>query len=447
MGSNPNTISIKKVYSNDYQLSHYTRTTFRAFATERYGKNLQEGDTFYISYTNDFLANDMGGDGSYATQAIVDTQQSLVVNLKKEVSFQIPKWQTLQFNTPVVKKRSRKAANRMWLTIDADGLGQLAQNAGNYLDAQYFGGTAGTPITPSTGNILAMFTTAKEVLESQNVEYVPGMGDPEMEMEGQDLVLAAAISPRAYNMINQFVAGKNSSLGDKATMRSYRGSFMEFNLFVTNNLPWETWVYMSVNPTDGDTLTIGGVLFTFKTTATVTTGYVQIASTAALTITNLVAALNAPYTNISQATNTGYVAYVQANLTFAQQYMFMNAGGTTPQLVASQITAAGAPSASGTYLKIYVIGQSVVSISASFTSATNVISFQQQHCLFGTSRSIDYIIQRRPNLHEQPVSGKVATDYINWNLWGRAVFQEQVPQMVDVRISTVGQIAPAIAWN
>ena len=442
MGSNPNTISIKKVYSNDYQLSHYTRTTFRAFATERYGKNLQEGDTFYISYTNDFLANDMGGDGSYATQAIVDTQQSLVVNLKKEVSFQIPKWQTLQFNTPVVKKRSRKAANRMWLTVDADGLGQLAQNAGNYLDAQYFGGTAGTPITPSTGNILAMFTTAKEVLESQNVEYVPGMGDPEMEMEGQELVLAAAISPRAYNMINQFVASKNSALGDKATMRSYRGSFMEFNLFVTNNLPWETWINMGVAPSNGDTLTIGGVLFTFVTGSLGTTPGNILLGSATATIGYLVVALNAPYT-----TTANYYAYTQANLTFAQQYMFMNAGGTTPQLVATQITSAGVASGSGTYLKIYVIGQSVVTISASFNSASNFISFQQQHCLFGTSRSIDYIIQRRPNLHEQSVSGKVAMDYINWNLWGRAVFQEQVPQMVDVRISTVGQLAPAIAWN
>lgn len=447
MGNNPNTITIKQVYSNEYQISHYTRTTFRAFATERFGKQLQQGDTFHYSYTSDFLANDMGGDGSYATQAITDTDQTGVVNLKKEVSFQIPKWQTLQFNTPVVRKRARKAANRMWLTVDADGLGQLTTNAGNSLDAQYFGGTAGTPILPSTGNVLAIFTTAREVLESQNIDYVPGMGDPEIEMESGDLVLSAAISPRAYNMIQQFVAGKNSNLGDKATMKSFRGHFMEFNLFVSNNLPWETWINMGVNPTDGDTLTIGGVLLTFKNTATVTTGYVQIASTAALTVTNLVAALNAPYTNISQATNTGYVAYVQANLTFAQQYMFMNAGGNTPQLVASQITSTGAASASGTYLKIFVIGQSVVTIAVVFTSASNKIVFQQQHCLFGTARSIDYLIQRRPNLDEQPVSGKVARDYINWNLWGRKVFQEQVPQMIDVRLDTTGQIAPAVAWN
>lgn len=389
----------------------------------------------------------MGGDGSYATQPFSDTDETLVVNLKKEVSFQIPKWQTLQFNTPVVRKRARKAANRMWLTIDADALGQLTTNAANFLDNQYFGGSAGTPILPSTGNILSVFTTAREVLESNNVEYVPTAGDADVAMETSELMLTAAISPRAYNMIQQFVAGKNSNLGDKTVMMGYRGHFMEFNLYVSNNLPWETWINMSVNPTDGDTLTIGGVLFTFKNTATVTTGFVQIASTAALTVTNLVAALNAPYTNIAQATNTGYVAYVQANLTFAQQYMFQNAGGTTPQLTASQITSAGVASASGTTLKIFVIGQSVVSIAAVFTSATNKVNFQEQHALFGTSRSIDMIMQRKPNLDEQPVSGKVARDYINWNLWGRKVFTEQKVQMIDVRFDTTGQVVPTIAWN
>lgn len=442
MGNNPNTITIKQVYSNEYQISHYTRTTFRAFATERFGKMLQQGDTFHYSYTNDFLANDMGGDGSYATQPIVDTDQTGVVNLKKEVSFQIPKWQTLQFNTPVVRKRARKAANRMWLTVDADTMGQLAQNAGTALDAQYFGGAAGQPILPSVGNILALFTTAREVLESQNIDYVPATGDPEMDMESMDLSLAAAISPRAYNMIQQFVAGKNSNLGDKATMKSFRGHFQEFNLYVSNNLPWETWVNISVNPTNTDTIVIGGLTFTFVSAVGSTAGNVLIAGSAALTLANLVALLNAPYTTTAQG-----VGFVQANLTFAQQYLLMNAGGTTPQLVATQITAAGVASSSGTTLKVYVIGQSVVTISTVFTSATNVVNFRQQHCLFGTTRSIDLLIQRRPNLDEQPVSGKVARDYINWNLWGRKVFQEQVPQMIDVRLDTTGQLAPTVAWN
>lgn len=443
MAANPNTITIKQVYSNEYQISHYTRPSFRAFATERFAKQLQLGDTFHYSYTNDFLTNDLGGNGSYVTQPITDTDETLVVNIKKEVSFQIPEWQSLQFNTPVVRKRARKAANRMWLTVDAIALGNLAQNSANFLDNQYFGGVAGTPILPSTGNILTVFTTAREVLESVNVEFVPMEASADVAQEMSDLVPAAVISPRAYNMIQQFVAGKNSSLGDKATMRGYKGWFMEFNLYVSNNLPWETLINMSVNPTNGDTLTIGGVLFTFVSVIGSTAGNILIAGSAALTVANVVALLNAPYT-----TTANGVGYVQANLTFAQQYMFMNQGGTNPQLVATQVNSSNvATPTTGTSLRIYVIGQSVVNVTTVFTSSSNVIAFKQQHCLFGTSRSIDMIIQRRPNLKEKDVSGAVATDYVNWNLWGQKMFTEQKVQMIDVRFDTTGQVVPTVAWN
>lgn len=446
-GANPDSISIKQVYFADYQYARYTRTVFRAFADEKLRGDLMEGDTIHWPYRSNFLVNDLGGNGSYSTQALSDTDQTMVVSFKKEVSFQIPKWYELQFHLPVIRDYGRDGINAMYRDLDADLLGQMQAGAANSLDASYFGGSAGTPITPSIGNILQLFGTATEVLQSNNVQYVPKGALPDMAMKMRDLVPVAAISPRVYNVISQFVAGKNSAKGDDIMLSAYLGYFMQFNLYVTNNLPWETRINLTTNPTDGDTISIAGLLFTFKNTATVTVGYVQIASTAALTVTNLVAALNAPYTAIAQATNTGYVPYVQANLTYAQQYVLSNNGGTTPHLTASQVLSTGVASSSGTYLNVYVIGQSVVTVSISMTAVGNVVVFQQQHCIFGTSKSIAYVAQRTPNMEIKDVSGQVARDFVSWNLYARKVFHYQTFQLIDARLDTTTQIVPQVAFN
>lgn len=441
-GSNPDSVSIKQVYFADYQYARYTRTVFRAFAEEKLRGDLMEGDTIHWPYRSNFLVNDLGGNGSYSTQALTDTDQTMVVSFKKEVSFQIPKWYELQFHLPVIRDYGRDGINAMYRDLDADLLGQMQSGAANSLDASYFGGSAGTPITPSIGNILQLFGTATEVLQSNNIQYVPKGALPDMAMKMRDLVPVAAISPRVYNVISQFVAGKNSSKGDDVMLSAYLGYFMQFNLYVTNNLPWETRLFLGTQPTDGDTVTIAGLVFTFKTVLGVAVGNVLIGATAVTAIANLVALLNAPYTTTAQG-----VGFVQGSLTYAQQYVLSNNGGSTPHLTATQTLSTGVASASGTYLNVYVIGQSVVTVSVSMTAVANAIVFQQQHCIFGTSKSIAYVAQRTPNMEIKDVSGQVARDFVSWNLYARKVFHYQTFQLIDARLDTTTQIVPQIAFN
>jgi len=102
------------------------------------------------------------------------------------------------------------------------------------------------------------------------------------------------------------------------------------------------------------------------------------------------------------------------------------------------------PSAGVVIIKIE--GFSAVPVSKTMTNANNVWNYQWQHNLFGTSQSIDVLMQKTPNLSVRPVSGKVANDYVTWNLYGQKVFVDQVPQLVDVVIDQSSFTAPKATW-
>lgn len=448
MGANPNTLTIQAVWDKVYQITHYTQPVFKAFATERLEAVLKMGDTVHRDYISDFLVNDMGGDGSYSTQAVTDTDEYLTVNKKKEVSFQIPDWQTFQMHLPTQKKAAEKAMARLWNNIDGQILADLQAAATTVVDDSDNGGTAKNGITINVGNVMAVFATAEQYLIKNNVSYIPGKqftGIPMKDKAGQ--MKCAAISPEVYNQMSQFVAGKNSSKGDEVTTNGYIGYFFGFNVFVSNSLPFEAQLVLDTNPTANDTMTIGGVTFKFVVTPAAA-GDLVIGSAAADTVNNAAAALNAPYTLIANTATTGYFPLVKATvLATTNGYFKVSMLG---QITASNVvTATGVASASGTSLKILTYGVGSVVVSQSMTAAGNVWTAAKQivHNIFGVSNSIDLLIQSRPHITVNPVSGKVAKDFITWNLFGDKVFTDQIPGIIDVKVNASAFKASAIEWK
>lgn len=431
-GSNPNTMDIQQVWDKIYQISHYKRPVYKFFASERLAPQLEMGDTVHRTYASDFYVNDMGGDGSYSTQAMVDTDETLVVNKKKEVSFYLPKWQTLQFQLPVQKKYGTKAMYRLWNQIDGDLLAALQAGTSNAaIDDGTLGGTAGNGIALSVANVAEIFYTAIDVLLAANTEYQPGTdkfsGNVQKDSLGQ--MLGAAIPPRLYHILLSYLGGKNSAFGDKVSMNGHAGRFADFDLFVSNNLPWEATVQMPTNPTNGDVITLGGLTFTFVSVIGTTAGNVLIAGSAGGTATNLQALLAAPYT-----TTANGVGFVQASLTTAQ-VLFLS--GLTASIVST------------TGVKAFVQGVGSAVVSSTFTSGNNSwpVTLQKTHAILGLNKSVDLVMQQTPNLYINPVTGKVGRDFVTWNLYGYKMFQEQKPQIVDVVLQSSGFIAPAQVTN
>ena len=178
MGANPNTQTLKQVWENQYQLSHYKQPVFRAIAEEKMlTGQLKKGDTIHWSYMSDFYVENMGGDGSYNTQAQADTDETLVINQVKDTSFYEFEKDLEQAHYAVKADYARKAMNKIFLQIDADVLVSAYLGASTVIDnGNLTGSTAsGTPITISSGNVSTLFSVAVMQLQLNNVIYDPNL--------------------------------------------------------------------------------------------------------------------------------------------------------------------------------------------------------------------------------------------------------------------------------
>lgn len=446
MTANPNTFAFKQTWSDMYQLAHYKRPSYKAIADESIKPKLTKGQVYKREWDTDFIVNDMGGDGGYTDQAFTDTEESLTVNYEKEVSFFIKDLDAFQSSLPTQMRKARKAMNAIFLDIDATVFQLAYQGAGSTVDDGTLSGTSGNGITATVGNIQAIFAAAEQALRLQNVIYDPtAKFDGKFKGDDVENMPVAVISAQMYSILQQYLGAKVTELGDNVSRNGFIGKYFGFNIFCSNNLAWSGNLVLATNPTDGDTFTLlSGVTqsgvsqaltFTFKDTLT-TDGEVHICSTAAKTVTNLVNALNAPYTDITEATDAGYQAYSQSALTTTQQKLLN-------YLTASQTNPA---SASGTTLTLVIAGQGNVPVAETLTAAGNIwtAETQVQHNIFGTSNSISVVVQKEPSmdiLQANPVansgnSGRVGKDFVTWTAYGIKVFRDQAPMLVDVQVRT-----------
>lgn len=407
-------------------MSHFKQPVYQVLADTRLDADLTKGQTVARSYASDVQVNDMGADGSYSTQAITDTQETLVVNKEKEASIYIKKLDELQAHLPLKQKYGKKLANALINQIDGDVTLAMYQGAGTVLDDGSFAGTAGNGFTVTASNVATVFSTAMQKLRLKNVVYT-GRFQAGIKLEVPDGMPVACVSPEILTYIELFLGGKDTLLGDKTSTNGYSGYFMGFELFLSNALPWTGTLALSVNPIDGDTTIINGVTITFKSTvdAGVTAGQVKIASTVTLTNSNLATFLNAAGNiTTADATNAGYNALSTAN-----QRLMKNMVWTS----------------SATGLTVTAAGWGTVVVSSTFTSGSNLwtVAKQQLHALFCLSKSCSLVVMKDPSLEENFVSGKIGRDYIAWTVYGIKVFTDQVPQIVTLAVASSAFTAAA----
>ena len=170
-GANPNTMTFKQVFSAEYQMSHFRQPVYQILADTRFDAGLTKGQTLNRSFASDVQVNDMGADGSYSTQAITDTQESLTVNFEKEASIYIKSLDQMQAHLPVKQKYAKKLANALINQIDGDVLLRAFQGAGTIIDNSTLGGSVGDGIVASASNVSVIFSLAMEKLIKKNVVY------------------------------------------------------------------------------------------------------------------------------------------------------------------------------------------------------------------------------------------------------------------------------------
>ena len=425
MGTNPNVMTFKTVFNAEYQMSHYKMPVYQILADSRLESSLTEGQIVSRSYSSDVVVNDMGADGSYSTQGITDTAETLTVDQKKEASFYFPKPDEIQAHLPVKVKYGRKLANALINYIDGDILKIAYQGAGSYVDSADVGGTAGQAISVTHNNVGLMFSVAKQKLMLKNVIYASnGRFQSGFKAEQPEGMPIAIISPEVLTQIELYIGGKDTLLGDKTSTNGYSGYFHGFNLFISNALAWQGTLNMATNPTNGDTITINGVTLTFLDTLGATAGNVHICSDVEKTINNLITFLTTPGTTIASDTDTGAVALSAANQAKLKNFAFTDGA---------------------TYIGFVASGWGTVVVSETLSAPADIWTTTSQilHNVFGISKSVSLVVQKNPSLEENFVSGKIGRDYIAWTMFGRKVFVDQAPQLVDVRVNSSGFTAPS----
>lgn len=406
---------IKEVWDTVYQVTHHKMPVYPAISNFRLQPQLEKGDTVHREYRSTLVANDMGDDGSYTVQDISDTDETLVISYEKEASFYIKKVDEMQNHLPVAMKHAYDASAAIFNQIDADVLGMYDQFT-QTLDDGDLGGTTGLGITVTVANIAKLFTGSNKLLQRANIAMDNTAKFSGFKKEDSDAMKVAVISPDVYNVIIERVGEKDSALGDTVSVQGHAGSYMGYNLFVSNSLGWSATLELPTIPTDTDTLTINGVVLTADADgAAVGAGHYSIQAAVDDAAASLVQLINGTGT-------PGVDNYIDVS--------------AADRALLKGITATY--DANTNLLTLKAIGKGYVEVSETFTAAGNIFTagLEVQHCLIGVANAVDVVVQQTPNMLVKDRDGKVGKDVVTYSVYGIKVFNEGKPKMIDVWVRT-----------
>lgn len=374
---------------------------FRQIASFEEQPMLKHGDTVHRPYRSSMKAQSYTRGTAVTIRDLTNTDETLVVQTAKVVPFYVDDLDELQSNYRNANEYADDASQELTNVIDGDVLGEVANATSKVDNVEIAAGTAGDGFTLSVSNVQKVFVQAKAKLRKQHVKFNNGE-------------LFAVISPEFEAVLLDYLAGKNSILGDKTGVAGNIGTYMGFDLFVSDSLYCTaSLAYDATTPTDTDTVTINGVVFTFKTTIGVTAGNVLAVTDGVTSLTNLKNFINAPST-----TSANQVALSTAN-----------------QDLLVGITASISGGATGT-LTLASKGWGTVVVSETLTPAADIwtLALQQQVQMFGKKGAVDVVIMAEPKLVTKDVPDKLGKNFLPYTLYGKKTFVEGAKKLVAVKI-------------
>jgi hypothetical protein len=215
----------------------------------------------------------------------------------------------------------------------------------------------GTPEVTSA-NILDILEEAEGKLGAFDAPYETSMR-------------AAVFGPRTVARLRRAKSDRETRLGDSVLENGVIGPWQGWTVVQNNNLPWSAKVTIAATPTDGDTVTIAGVVFTLKdalsTTPTVP-GEVLIGGSAANAKTNLLKA-------ITGDTGAG-TSYTEISL--RDKFMLRRKRCVGGSINTNDLD---------------LTGFGDIAISVDFTSGSNLLAEAKQDAVFMVRGAIDLVLQ------------------------------------------------------
>lgn len=393
--------NFKEAFSNRYQDIIGKAMVAMKIANTRFEADLTFGESvtrFKLDLSN-VRVRDVVNLVDQTIDPISDSEQTLTVNQKKGAAFPIAHWEQVQAG-PVdpLETAGKEVALIVGRYVDASVLAEV-RNATRDFDNGDLTTTAstGTPITLSTTNAPQVLTRLMAKLSANNA----GSGN-------QALVL----DPYAISIFAQHIIGKDIEMAGNVLRNGFVGPLFGYELYSSNNLTGEAVLSMATTPTDGDTVTINGVVFTFKTTLGSTAGNVLIGGSADAARANLTALVNTPGTTTVEG-----VALSAAN-----------------QLTINNLRITATNDNTANTMTIVAVGSGRLVLSETFTDATDAWSKNFIHCFAGKKGSIDVVVQEgiRPIFREEPKQDTM--NVLTNTLYGLKTFDDGADQFLDLHI-------------
>lgn len=378
-------------WSRRMQIRRQVTPVYRAVANMEERAQLSDGDTVHRPFRSDIRVKTYTKGTSIDITDISSTDESLLVDTAKVAPFYVDDLDKVQNKWDTVNVFADDAGDRLEEFIDADFLSEVT-NADSTVDDGDIGGTSGSAIELSTSNVLKVFAAAGKKLDNLRVKQ-----------DGR----YAVISPTVRQILVEYTAGRDTSLGDSTQANGLIGRFMGFDLHLSVNSYWTgTWTPAD-NPSESDTVTINGVVFTFNATPS-GAGSVDIGGSTAVSIDNLVAAIN--------DSGTAGVTYIQLS-------------------DADRATLEGCVATDGTTdMTVTYDGGGEVTVSALETA--DPWSVETAHLMFGRKGAVDIVIQKEPMIVFKEVPDKLGKNVLPWTLYGIKTFDEGDAELVDVQLAT-----------
>jgi len=244
----------------------------------------------------------------------------------------------------------------------AHSLQSIRNGLNNRVEQEYLGNitssdhniNGGTATEVTSANILDILEEAEGKLGAFDAPYETSMR-------------AAVLGPRTVAKLRRSKSDRETRLGDSTLRNGVVGPWQGWTVVQNNNLPFSATLTIATKPTDGDTVVVSGVTFTFKTALAAVAGQVLIGASAATARANLKSAMEGGGT-----VDTDYVA-----LSLRDQFLLYrkrNIAITSDEAMA-------------------LTGFGDISVSETLTAAADVWSAQKQESAFMIRGAIDMVLQ------------------------------------------------------
>ncbi len=196
------------------------------------------------------------------------------------------------------------------------------------------------------------------------------------------------------------------TLGDESFARGYTGtSIAGFDYYVSNNLTCIGTFIVGATVSDGDTVTIGGVTFTFKTTLGTTAGNVLIGVSTTTSAQNLLAAING-------AAGAG-TTYVELSATDRAKMRFVTASGASTTITITS-------------------NRGYRPVSKSMTSASNKFGQFVIYAYAMERGSVHLVLRDNVSMKVLDVPGTIAKQYLLWSRFGLKTFTQGAERGIQI---------------